>query len=44
MGDWKQVSVPLGELDPSSYTFEALEYSVADGDAINVDSKTFVVE
>ena len=43
MGSWTTASVDLGQLDPGTYTFEAYEVSMADGDEINVDSKTFTV-
>lgn len=44
MGEWKRDDVTLGDLEPGTYTFEALEFSAADGDETNVDSKTFVVQ
>jgi hypothetical protein len=44
MGAWTQADVELGDLAPGTYTFTALEYSAADGDPMNADTKTFTVE
>jgi hypothetical protein len=44
MGSWTTATVDLGQLDPGAYTFKAYEISAADGDEINVDTKTFTVD
>lgn len=43
MGSWTTASVELGQLEAGTYTFKAYEISAADGDEINVDTKTFTV-
>lgn len=37
-------SVDLGELDPGSYKFEAIEYSAEDGSLFAIDDKNFIVK
>ncbi len=44
MGTWTQTDIELGQLEPGTYTFRALEYSAANGKPLNVDDKTFTVE
>ena len=39
----RTAEVDLGTLEPGTYTFKAFEVSAADGDEINVDTKTFTV-
>lgn len=43
-GEWAQVHIELGDLEPGTYTFKAFEQSAEDGSEINVDDKTFTVE
>ena len=40
-GCGRRLDVDLGDLAPGTYTLQAVEYSAADGDPINLDSKTF---
>ncbi len=42
--EWRQVEIPLGDLEPGTYTLRALEYSMEDGSPRNIDDKTFIVE
>jgi hypothetical protein len=44
MLEWADFEVRLGKLDPGTYTFRALEYSMEDGSEMNVDDKTFTVQ
>ncbi|MGH3506930.1 MAG: Gmad2 immunoglobulin-like domain-containing protein [Nocardioidaceae bacterium] len=44
MLDWADFEVKLGRLDPGTYTFRALEYSMEDGSELNVDDKAFTVQ
>jgi Immunoglobulin-like domain of bacterial spore germination len=44
MGMWTQAPVDLGTLDPGTYTFKAIEYSMEDGSIQNQDDKTFTVQ
>lgn len=43
MGEWVDFEVRLGRLEPGSYTFRAVEYSMEDGSEMSVDDKTFTV-
>jgi hypothetical protein len=44
MLEWADFEVRLGTLDPGTYTFRALEYSMEDGSELNVDDKLFTVQ
>ncbi len=44
MGQWTEATIKLGTLQPGTYTIRCLEYSAENGDPMNIDDKTFVVE